>query len=99
MTQTRFEEVFLGYAANTISQPRVIARELYSAMKDIGAPEWTKEEFKVCRGNAVQFRTGNHKAGWLSQLEEIWCKTRPDQNLWTLSYHIAIWIVVGSGLH
>jgi len=53
MTQTRFEEVFLGYAANVIPN-RVIAKELHSVMEELGAPEWSEEELKFAEEMQAQ---------------------------------------------
>jgi aminobenzoyl-glutamate utilization protein B len=54
MTQTRFEEVFLGYAANVIPN-RVIARVLHSVMEEIGAPTWTEDELEFAEEMQSQF--------------------------------------------
>jgi aminobenzoyl-glutamate utilization protein B len=54
MTQTRFEEVFLGYAANVIPN-RVIARILHSVMEQLGVPEWNEEELKFAGKMQSQF--------------------------------------------
>ncbi|HRC54125.1 MAG TPA: amidohydrolase [Bacillota bacterium] len=54
MTQTHFEELFLGCAANVIPN-RVIAQTFHSVMEEIGAPKWSEEELEFAQTMQQQF--------------------------------------------
>lgn len=54
MTQTRFQEVFLGCAANVIPN-RVIAEAFHSIMGEIGVPEWEEDEIRFAESVQKQF--------------------------------------------
>ncbi|HHY11110.1 MAG TPA: amidohydrolase [Firmicutes bacterium] len=94
MTQTRFEEVFLGYAANTIPN-RVIAKVLHSVMEEIDAPEWTKEEFKFAEEMQSHFEPEIIRRA-AEQLEEIGAKLGQTKICDTILPY-SDRIVVGSG--
>lgn len=54
MTQTRFEPVFLGAAANVIPN-RVIGKVFHEVMEELGAPQWSDEELKFAEEMQSQF--------------------------------------------
>ncbi len=68
MTQTRFEEVFLGCAANEIPN-RVIGKVLHSVMEELGAPEWSEEELKFAEEMQSHFEPETIKHA-VERLEE-----------------------------
>jgi len=68
MTQTRWEEIFLGCAANVIPN-RAIARQLHASMVELGVPEWTEEELKFAEEMQSQFEDVTIKRA-IQELEE-----------------------------
>lgn len=55
MTQTKWEEIFLGCAANLIPN-RAINKQIHSVMEELGAPQWTEEELKFAEEMQSQFK-------------------------------------------
>lgn len=54
MTQTRFEPVFLGAAANMIPNI-VIGKVFHEVMEELGAPQWSEEELRFAEEIQSQF--------------------------------------------